>query len=162
MGTDASFEAHFANHCVCFTVCVSLCVCIPPLCVFHHCVCVSPLCVFHCVPMCCSSHHHPTDSDSNVLHIATMSGVLACLMRHFRASVSSLPLLSTPVGSLPIGTWSPDAPLVQAEAGKPQQVRLYTNSAFIDILVSHGGAHSSTCKHLQPPYNSSHAGCSAS
>ena len=64
-----------------------------------------------------------TGSDSNVLHIATMSGVLACLMRHFRASVSSLPLLSAPVGSLPIGTWSLDAPLVQAEAGKPQQVR---------------------------------------
>ena len=28
-----------------------------------------------------------------VLHIATLSGVLACLMRHFRASLASLPLL---------------------------------------------------------------------
>jgi len=41
----------------------------------------------------------------NLLHIATISGVLACLLRHFRASLSSLPLLSHPLGSLPLGTW---------------------------------------------------------
>eukprot|EP00198_Chlamydomonas_reinhardtii_P013855 XP_001703192.1 predicted protein [Chlamydomonas reinhardtii] len=45
----------------------------------------------------------------HVLHLATLSGVLACLMRHFRASLASLPLLSQPLGSLPLGTWSPDA-----------------------------------------------------
>jgi hypothetical protein len=28
-----------------------------------------------------------------VLHLATLSGVLACIMRHFRASLASLPLL---------------------------------------------------------------------
>ncbi len=28
-----------------------------------------------------------------MLHVATLSGVLACLMRHFRASLASLPLL---------------------------------------------------------------------
>eukprot|EP00891_Asterochloris_glomerata_P002429 jgi/Astpho2/2429/fgenesh1_pm.00044_%23_15_t len=44
-----------------------------------------------------------------MLHIATVSGVLGCLMRHFRASLSSLPLLSVAVGSLPVGTWAEDS-----------------------------------------------------
>ena len=39
-----------------------------------------------------------------------MSGMLACLLRHFRASLASLPLLSQPIGSLPLGTWAPDTP----------------------------------------------------
>ncbi|GFH06810.1 uncharacterized protein HaLaN_01509 [Haematococcus lacustris] len=45
----------------------------------------------------------------DVLHLATLSAVLACLMRHFRASLASLPLLAQPLSSLPLGTWSPDA-----------------------------------------------------
>ncbi|KXZ49754.1 hypothetical protein GPECTOR_19g205 [Gonium pectorale] len=51
----------------------------------------------------------------HVLHLATLSGVLACLMRHFRASLASLPLLSQPLGSLPLGTWSPDAAVAHAD-----------------------------------------------
>ena len=43
----------------------------------------------------------------DVLHMATLSGIMACLMRHFRASLASLPLLAQPLGLLPIGTWSP-------------------------------------------------------
>eukprot|EP00195_Chlamydomonas_chlamydogama_P004942 CAMPEP_0202902206 /NCGR_PEP_ID=MMETSP1392-20130828/16719_1 /ASSEMBLY_ACC=CAM_ASM_000868 /TAXON_ID=225041 /ORGANISM="Chlamydomonas chlamydogama, Strain SAG 11-48b" /LENGTH=541 /DNA_ID=CAMNT_0049588939 /DNA_START=491 /DNA_END=2115 /DNA_ORIENTATION=+ len=50
-----------------------------------------------------------------VLHLATLSGVLACLMRHFRASLASLPLLAQPLGSLPLGTWSPDAGVAHAD-----------------------------------------------
>lgn len=52
---------------------------------------------------------------NTLLHIATISGVLACLMRHFRASLSSLPLLLQPVSSLPMGTWSPEARLPALE-----------------------------------------------
>ena len=37
--------------------------------------------------------------------MCTMGGVLACLMRHFRGVPAALPLLSQPLGSLPIGTW---------------------------------------------------------
>jgi hypothetical protein len=44
----------------------------------------------------------------SVLHIATLSGVLNCLMRHFRASLASLPLLALPLSQLPIGTWAPE------------------------------------------------------
>ncbi|KAG2427741.1 hypothetical protein HXX76_012066 [Chlamydomonas incerta] len=51
----------------------------------------------------------------HVLHLATLSGVLACLMRHFRASLASLPLLSQPLGSLPLGTWSPDAAVAHTD-----------------------------------------------
>lgn len=47
---------------------------------------------------------------ATLLHIATISGVLACLMRHFRASLASLPLLAQPIASLPVGTWAPDSP----------------------------------------------------
>lgn len=60
--------------------------------------------------------------ECDVLHIATLSGVLSCLMRHFRASVSSLPLLSQPVGNLPLGTWSLDGSGARREpAGAPQE-----------------------------------------
>ncbi|KAK9804840.1 hypothetical protein WJX72_008237 [[Myrmecia] bisecta] len=51
-----------------------------------------------------------------MLHIATISGVLACLMRHFRASLASLPLLSQPIGRLPVGTWSVESALARQEA----------------------------------------------
>lgn len=50
----------------------------------------------------------------NLLHVATISGVLACLLRHFRASLSSLPLLSHPLGSLPLGSWA-SADLLDSE-----------------------------------------------
>jgi len=56
------------------------------------------------------------DSETEVLHLATLSGVLACLMRHFRASLASLPLLAQPLHSLPVGTWSPDSSALESEA----------------------------------------------
>ncbi len=52
---------------------------------------------------------------ATLLHIATISGALACLMRHFRASLASLPLLAQPISALPVGTWSPDSPHAAAE-----------------------------------------------
>jgi len=45
-------------------------------------------------------------ASSQLLHLCTMSGVLACLMRHFRGVPNALPLLSQPLGALPIGTWA--------------------------------------------------------
>lgn len=46
-----------------------------------------------------------------VLHVTSLSGVLASLMRHFRASLASLPLLAQPLASMPLGSWSPDSPI---------------------------------------------------
>jgi hypothetical protein len=46
-----------------------------------------------------------------LLNVATIGGVLACLLRHFRASLASLPLLGQPLGRLPVsfagchGSW---------------------------------------------------------
>ncbi|CAL5223035.1 g5490 [Coccomyxa viridis] len=64
--------------------------------------------------------HSPKSREHNeeacsLLHIATISGVLAALMRHFRASLASLPLLGQAIGTLPLGTWSSQSILVQRE-----------------------------------------------
>lgn len=59
----------------------------------------------------------------SVLHIATLSGVLSCLMRHFRASLASLPLLALPLSQLPIGTWAPEQQFLPG-GGQQQQQQL--------------------------------------
>ena len=46
---------------------------------------------------------------SQLLHLATLPGVLECLMRHFRGVPNALPLLSQPLGALPMGTWAEGA-----------------------------------------------------
>lgn len=43
-----------------------------------------------------------------ILHLATLSGILNCLCRYFHHSLGMLPLLKQPVGSLPLGTWQGD------------------------------------------------------
>lgn len=48
------------------------------------------------------------DQIPSVLHTATLGGVVSCLVRHFQASISSLPFLSRPLSVLNIGTWSPE------------------------------------------------------
>ncbi|KAJ4956135.1 hypothetical protein NE237_012918 [Protea cynaroides] len=42
-----------------------------------------------------------------LLHLASLSGILKCICRHFRYSSSSLPILQHPVCSIPLGTWVP-------------------------------------------------------
>eukprot|EP00955_Chlamydomonas_euryale_P039394 351375-Chlamydomonas_euryale.AAC.19 len=49
-----------------------------------------------------------------LLHSCALSSVLASLMRHFRASLASLPLLGQPLARQPLGTWSPDVALPDA------------------------------------------------
>ena len=73
---------------------------------------------------------HTEGSVNTLLHIATISGVLASLMRHFRASLSSLPLLGQPINHLPIGSWSPEAqlPALEGPYTEVRDLRL-TNSA---------------------------------
>jgi len=58
----------------------------------------------------------------SVLHIATLSGVLSCLMRHFRASLASLPLLALPLSQLPIGTWAPEQQFLPGGGQQQQQL----------------------------------------
>ncbi|XP_034707387.1 sucrose nonfermenting 4-like protein isoform X3 [Vitis riparia] len=42
-----------------------------------------------------------------LLHLASLSGILKCICRHFRHSSSSLPILQQPICSIPVGTWVP-------------------------------------------------------
>lgn len=48
-----------------------------------------------------------------LLTVATLGSVLSCLLRHFRASLASLPLLAQPLGRLPLGTWSSESPFLK-------------------------------------------------
>ncbi|XP_039113983.1 sucrose nonfermenting 4-like protein isoform X1 [Dioscorea cayenensis subsp. rotundata] len=42
-----------------------------------------------------------------LLHLASLSGILKCICRHFRHSSSSLPILQQPICTIPLGTWVP-------------------------------------------------------
>ena len=53
-----------------------------------------------------------------VLHSASLAGVLACLLRHFRASASSLPLLGRTLRQLPVGTWDARSALAALGDGR--------------------------------------------
>lgn len=53
---------------------------------------------------------HSSSEDGSfpqLLHLASLSGILKSICRHFKHSLSSLPILQLPVGSLPLGTWMP-------------------------------------------------------
>ncbi|XAR49118.1 hypothetical protein NMG60_11032189 [Bertholletia excelsa] len=53
-------------------------------------------------------HSSPQDgSVPQLLHLASLSGILKCICRHFRHSSGSLPILQQPISSLPLGTWVP-------------------------------------------------------
>jgi hypothetical protein len=81
------------------------------------------------------SREPSNDEACSLLHIATISGVLAALMRHFRASLASLPLLGQAIGNLPIGTWSVDSALVQHETNGSLQVAFYIQFSQHDALT---------------------------
>ncbi|KAF3795759.1 Sucrose nonfermenting 4-like protein [Nymphaea thermarum] len=42
-----------------------------------------------------------------LLHLASLSGILKCICRHFRHSSSSLPILQQPIFTMNLGTWAP-------------------------------------------------------
>lgn len=58
----------------------------------------------------------PDGSFPQLLHLATLSGILKCICRHFKHSSSSLPILQQPICSIPIGTWIPK---IGESSGKP-------------------------------------------
>ncbi|KAK2640377.1 hypothetical protein Ddye_028172 [Dipteronia dyeriana] len=53
---------------------------------------------------------NPSPQDGSfpqLLHLASLSGVLKCICRHFKHSSSSLPVLQHPISSIRLGTWVP-------------------------------------------------------
>ncbi|KAG1365199.1 putative Sucrose nonfermenting 4-like protein [Cocos nucifera] len=57
------------------------------------------------VPIIHASSHD--GSFPQLLHLASLSGILKCICRHFRHSSSSLPILQQPVCKIRLGTWVP-------------------------------------------------------
>ncbi len=88
---------------------------------------------------------HVADAGQEVctlLHVATFGSVIACLLRHFRASLASLPLLSQPVGNLPIGTWAPTSRQAQQEEGTMPEVCHAACRPVLCIVTAHLHDHS--------------------
>ncbi|KAK9933731.1 hypothetical protein M0R45_020907 [Rubus argutus] len=54
---------------------------------------------------------HSSSEDGSfpqLLHLASLSGILKCICRYFRHCASSLPILQAPICALPVGTWVPE------------------------------------------------------
>ncbi|KAL5975333.1 AMP-activated serine/threonine-protein kinase regulatory subunit [Asimina triloba] len=52
---------------------------------------------------------HSSSQDGSLpelLHLASLSGILKCICRHFRHSSASLPILQQPINAIPLGTWT--------------------------------------------------------
>ncbi|XP_057419415.1 sucrose nonfermenting 4-like protein [Lotus japonicus] len=53
---------------------------------------------------------HSSSEDGSfpqLLHLASLSGILKCICRYFRHCSSSLPILQLPICAIPVGTWVP-------------------------------------------------------
>ncbi|WJX23662.1 AMP-activated serine/threonine-protein kinase regulatory subunit, variant 2 [Trifolium repens] len=53
---------------------------------------------------------HSSSEDGSfpqLLHLASLSGILKCICRYFRNCFSSLPILQLPICAIPVGTWVP-------------------------------------------------------
>ncbi|KAL3012010.1 hypothetical protein AAZX31_07G231500 [Glycine max] len=51
--------------------------------------------------------HSEDGSFPQLLHLASLSGILKCICRYFRNCSSSLPILQLPICAIPVGTWVP-------------------------------------------------------
>ncbi|XP_057866435.1 sucrose nonfermenting 4-like protein isoform X1 [Cryptomeria japonica] len=58
-------------------------------------------------------------SSQQLLHLASLSGILKCICRHFRHASSSLPLMQQPISQVPTGTWIPE---IGEVGGRPLQM----------------------------------------
>ncbi|WOL03323.1 sucrose nonfermenting 4-like protein isoform X2 [Canna indica] len=62
---------------------------------------------------------HSSSQDGSfpqLLHLASLSGILRCICRHFRHTTSSLPILLQPICKIPLGTWVPRS---EDQSGRP-------------------------------------------
>ncbi|KAL6197494.1 hypothetical protein ACLB2K_033102 [Fragaria x ananassa] len=76
---------------------------------------------------------HKTSKDGSfpqLLHLASLSGILKCICRHFRYSSSSLPILQHPISEFRIGTWAPNI----GESNGRLLAMLRPNSSLADAL----------------------------
>jgi hypothetical protein len=76
----------------------------------------------------------PDGSYPQLLHLASLSGILKCICRYFKNSQGNLPILSQPVCTIPLGTW---VPKIGDPNGRPlAMLRPNTSlSAALNLLV---------------------------
>ncbi|KAL6784463.1 SNRKBG1 [Auxenochlorella protothecoides x Auxenochlorella symbiontica] len=79
-----------------------------------------------------------------VLATASLAGVLACVLRHFRASAASLPLLGRSLREVAIGTWDARGAVAAAERGRAGAPR----RRFVDLACVEPTAPLSTALRL--------------
>uniref|UniRef100_A0A0E0GWX7 CBS domain-containing protein n=1 Tax=Oryza nivara TaxID=4536 RepID=A0A0E0GWX7_ORYNI len=79
----------------------------------------------------------PDGSYPQLLHLASLSGILKCICRYFKNSQGNLPILSQPVCTIPLGTW---VPKIGDPNGRPlAMLRPNTSlSAALNLLVQAG------------------------
>ncbi|XP_068340617.1 sucrose nonfermenting 4-like protein [Pyrus communis] len=76
---------------------------------------------------------HSTSQDGSfpqLLHLASLCGILKCICRHFRHSSSSLPILLHPISEFRLGTWVPN---IGESDGRPLAM-LRPNSSLADAF----------------------------
>lgn len=76
---------------------------------------------------------HSSSQDGSfpqLLHLASLSGILKCICRHFKHSSSSLPILQQPICSIPFGTWVPKI----GESKEQPFAMLRANASLSDAL----------------------------
>ncbi|CAM0878219.1 unnamed protein product [Alopecurus aequalis] len=83
---------------------------------------------------------HSSTSDGSfpqLLHLASLSGILKCICRYFKNSTGSLPILNQPVCTIPLGTW---VPRIGEPNGHPlAKLRQNTSlSSALNLLVQAG------------------------
>ncbi|KAH9622616.1 hypothetical protein KSS87_013139 [Heliosperma pusillum] len=83
--------------------------------------------------------HSPSSDGSlpQLLHLASLSGILKCICRHFRHSSGSLPILQQPICLIPLGTWVPKI----GESSRQPFAMLRSNTslgAALSLLVQAG------------------------
>ncbi|XP_020227815.1 sucrose nonfermenting 4-like protein [Cajanus cajan] len=76
---------------------------------------------------------HSSSEDGSfpqLLHLASLSGILKCICRHFRNCSSSLPILQLPICAIPVGTWGPKI----GESNIPPLAMLRPSSSLTSAL----------------------------
>ncbi|RRT80788.1 hypothetical protein B296_00009943 [Ensete ventricosum] len=77
--------------------------------------------------------HSPSQEESfpHLLHLASLSGILKCICRHFRHSSSSLPILQQAICTTSLGTWVPRI----GESNKKHLTMLRSNESLSSALA---------------------------
>lgn len=76
---------------------------------------------------------HSSSEDGSfpqLLHLASLSGILKCICRYFRHSSNSLPVLQLPIFAIPVGTWVSEI----GEANQRPLAKLHPSASLSSAL----------------------------